>query len=98
MLEQKGDYVGALKGNQGSLSSDAEALLTSVMKAKIKSEGKDYFESSEKSHGQIEIRHFYMYKAKQTFNGKLIWKNLRNFICYEKYICNIITGKETTEI
>jgi predicted transposase YbfD/YdcC len=95
---QKGDYVGALKGNQGNLSDDAEALFTAEIKVKIKSEGKDYYESSEKSHGQVEVRRFYMHKAKQRFNGKQSWKNLRNFICYEKYTCNIVTGKETIEI
>ena len=98
IVEQKGDYVGALKGNQGTLSEDAEALFTTEMKAKIKSESKDYYESSEKAHGQVEVRHFYMLKAKQRFNGKLAWKNLRNFICYEKYTCNIVTGKEAMEI
>ena len=98
IVEQKGDYVGALKGNQGNLSSDAEALFTDEIKAKIKSDRKDYYESSEKSHGQIEVRRFFMLKAKQRFDGKLSWKNLRNFICYEKYTYNIITGKETTEV
>lgn len=98
IVGQKGDYVGALKGNQGTLSDDAEALFTADIKAKIKSEGKDYYESSEKSHGQVEVRRFYMHKAKQRFNGKQSWKNLRNFICYEKYICNIVTGKEAIEV
>ena len=98
IIEQKGDYVGALKGNQGNLASDAEALFTNEIKAKIKLDRKDYYESSEKSHGQIEVRRFFMLKAKQRFNGKLSWKNLRNFICYEKYTCNIITGKEATEV
>lgn len=78
--------------------SDAEALFTPELKTRIKSEGKDYYETSEKFHRQIEVHRFYMYKAKQRFNIKLSWKNLRNFICYEKYTCNIITGKEATEI
>lgn len=98
IVEQKGDYIGALKGNQANLSSDAESLFTTEVKAKIKSDGINYYESSEKSHGQVEKRCFYMHKAKQRFNGKQSWKNLRNFICYEKYMCNIITGKETIEI
>ena len=98
IVGQKGDYVGGLKGNQGTLLSDAEALFTTEIKNKIKSEAKDYYESSEKSHGQVEVRRFFMLKAKQRFNGKISWKNLRNFICYEKYTCNIITGKEATEV
>lgn len=98
IVEQKGDYVGALKGNQGTLSDDAETFFTAEVKSKIKSEGKDYYESSEKSHGQVEVRRFYMHKAKQRFNGAQSWKKLRNFICYEKYTCNIVTGKEAIEI
>lgn len=98
IAEQKGDYIGALKGNQGILSSEAEATFTPEVKAKIKSQGKDYYESSEKSHSQVEIRRYYMAKAKHRFKGVVEWRNLRNFTCYEKYTCNIITGKETTEI
>lgn len=97
IVEQKGDYIGALKGNQGILSSEAEAAFSPEIKAKIKSDGENYFESSEKSHSQIEIRRYYMVKAKHRFNGVVEWQNLRHFICYEKYICNIITGKEITE-
>ena len=98
IVEQKGDYVGALKGNQGILNDYAEAFFTTQAKEKIKSEGKDYYESSEKAHSQIEKRRFYLHKAKQKFDGKTTWKNLRNFICYEKCTYNIITGKESTEI
>lgn len=98
IIEQKGDYVGALKGNQGTLSSDAEALFTVEIKAKIKSDGKNYYEYSEKAHRQVETRRFYMHKAKQRYDGKQSWKKLRNFICYEKYTCDITTGKEKTEI
>ena len=92
IVEQKGDYVGALKGNQGILSTEAEASFTPEIKTKIKSDGENYYESSEKAHSQIETRRFYMVKAKHRFNGIVEWQNLRHFICYEKYICNIITA------
>jgi len=59
--------------------------------------GEFYFESSEKSHSQIEKCKFYMTKARQCFDGVLEWKNLRNFICYEKYTCNVITNEENIE-
>jgi predicted transposase YbfD/YdcC len=98
IVEQKGDYIGALKGNQGSLYSNAEAIFTAEVKTKIKSDGINYFESSEKAHSQVEIRRYYMHKAKQKYDGKQSWKKLRNFICYEKYICDIATGKEKTEV
>jgi Transposase len=98
ITEQKGDYIGALKCNQGNLYSIAEELFTTEVKAKIKSDDINYFESSEKAHSQVEIRRFYIHKAKQKYDGKQSWKKLRNFICYEKYICDITTGKEKTEV
>ena len=45
----------------------------------------------------MEIRRFFMHKARQPYN-KHPWRKLRNFICYEKYICDITTGKEKTEV
>jgi predicted transposase YbfD/YdcC len=38
-----------------------------------------------------------MVKAKHRFNGVVEWQNLRHFVCFEKYTCNIVTGKENLE-
>lgn len=92
-----GDYVGALKGNQGILSALAESTFTDKLKDKIKSEAKDYYYSIEKAHSQVETRKFYLYKAQRRLNGTHEWQNLRNFIRYEKHTYNVITGAENTE-
>jgi len=97
IIEQKGQYIGALKNNQGTLYSKAEELFTLEAKSKIKAENKNFHETKEKSHSQIEHRCFYMIKAKQPFS-KDPWMKLRNFICFEKYTQNIITGAESLEI
>lgn len=97
IADQKGDYVGALKGNQGTLSQEASAYFTDEIKTKIRKDGKNYFESSEKAHGQVETRRFYIAKAIHFFNGYVEWLNLRHFVCYEKHTCNITTGEKTTE-
>jgi predicted transposase YbfD/YdcC len=97
IIEQKGNYVGALKNNQGSLHTTAENLFTLEVKSKIKKELKNFYESKEKAHNQIEHRRFYMIKATQPFS-KEPWAKLRNFICYEKYTQKIITGQESIEI
>lgn len=98
IVGQKGDYVGALKGNQGTLAEIAETMFSPEIKTRMKSDGNNYYEYSEKAHGQVETRRFYMCKAKQRFDGGQSWKKLRNFICYEKYTCNITTGVEKTEV
>ena len=49
IVGQKGDYVGGLKGNQGGLLEVASPLFTKEKKEQIKTEGKFYYETSEKA-------------------------------------------------
>lgn len=97
IVERKGNYVGGLKGNQGTLLVEAETAFSTETKIKLKESAESYYQTSEKAHGQVEIRRFYLKKAVHKFNGGVKWQNLRNFVCYEKYTCNIITNKEKTE-
>lgn len=97
IAEQKGDYVGGLKGNQQNLQKEAEELFTEKVLKSIKGT-KDYYETSEKAHGKVEIRRFYMKKVKRNSTLVIDWKNLRNFVCYEKYTCDVVSGEEKTEI
>lgn len=91
---RKGEYVGGLKGNQAGLLEAVSSRFTDQNKKQITKKGTNYYETSEKSHNQIEIRRFYLLPAKC---GKETWAGLKSFICFEKYTCNIITGEENTE-
>lgn len=91
---QKGEYVGGLKGNQAGLLEAVSSRFTDQKKEQIIKKGMDYYETSEKSHNQIEIRRFYRLPANC---GKETWAGLRSFICFEKYTCNVVTGEENTE-
>lgn len=95
IMERGGNYVGALKGNQGKLALAAAESFTEKNKVRIRKAGKNYYETTEKSHSQIETKQFYMTKAIDLDKE---WQGLRNFICYEKRIFSTITGKESTEI
>jgi predicted transposase YbfD/YdcC len=97
IVDKGGDYVGALKGNQGILSELAESTFTDKLKDKIKSEAKDYYSSIEKAHSQVETRKFYLFKVPRRLNGTHEWRKLNNFIRYEKHTHNVITGAEATE-
>ena len=90
---RKGDYVGGLKGNQSGLLEAVSSVFTKAKKAQVK-KGTDFYETSEKSHSQVETRRFYRVPASC---GKEEWAGLKSFICYEKHTCNIITGQEQTE-
>lgn len=98
IIERNGDYVGGLKGNQGTLLIEAETTFSAETKRKLKESSESYYKTSEKAHGKVEIRRYYLKKAVNNCNGVGEWKNLRNFVCYEKYTCNIITKEEKTEI
>jgi len=98
IVGQKGDYVGGLKGNQGTLLSRAEGIFTPAKREKLKAMDGRYYRESEKAHNQVETRHYYLVKTNTSLNGETEWKDLRSFICCEKHIFNLVTGKETEEI
>lgn len=93
----KGEYVGGLKGNQSKLLELAEKTFSPEVLAEIRKTS-DYYETTEKAHGKVETRRYYLHKAKRGLDGVMGWPRLRNFICYEKYTCDVIDGKETREV
>ena len=96
--EQKGDYVGALKGNHEIFVNEVAEYFTEERRKKICEKGKNYFKMLDKAHNQIETRHFYLTTDIEWFEDKSQWKNLKGLICYEKIVYNIITGIEKKEI
>lgn len=91
---QKGDYVGGLKGNQGGLLEAVASVFSEKTRKSIREKAGGFYETTEKSHNQVEKRSFYLASAKC---GKDDWEKLKSFVCYEKYTCNVITKKEATE-
>lgn len=97
IFEQKGHYIGALKGNHQLFSSEVKSYFTDDRLKKIKEKGTFYYKSLEKARSQVETRQFYMTTSINWFEDKKDWKNLKAFICYEKTIFNTITQKESKE-
>lgn len=97
IVERGGNYVGALKGNQENLEIDASGCFPEEIKKKIREKGNDFYEMIEKAHNQVETRRFYLAKAGRYLSEDKEWQNLRNFICYDKKMFNVVTGKETKE-
>ncbi len=86
ITERKGDYVLGLKGNQSGLLEDVSTCFTEEKKKEIRKKKKDYFQTMEKSHSQIETRTYYLLKAYPDADREKKWKNLNSFICFEKKI------------
>ena len=78
IIDKKGDYVLALKGNQGNLHKDVvDYFGDPEFKKKIKDEG-NYHKTVEKAHGQIETREYYQTEDIEWLPDKKKWKNLKS--------------------
>ena len=60
IVEQGADYILSLKGNQGDLHQDAEALFNWALKTQFKDIPHEYHQTLDKGHGRIEIRRHYL--------------------------------------
>lgn len=56
IIEGEGDYVLALKGNQGTLHHDVQDLLASAQEISFRDVAHDFYQTVEKNHGRLEIR------------------------------------------
>jgi predicted transposase YbfD/YdcC len=97
IANQKGHYVGALKGNHEIFESEVKEFFSDDVKKEIKAKGINYLKTIEKSHNKIETRRFYLSTNVKWFNDLKEWTKLKSFICYEKTSYDIVTGKETKE-
>lgn len=75
---KRGDYVLALKGNQGTLHTDVEEYFQDEeFVKKIKEEG-NYKRTQEKAHGQQETREYYQTNDIHWLMCKKEWKGLKS--------------------
>ena len=94
---QKGDYVGALKGNQANMDEEVRAYFSEDICAQIRTSAVDYYKTLEKAHNQLETREFFLTRKVSWFQDLAQWSGLKSFICYKKVMVNLVTGRETTE-
>ena len=59
IIEQEGDYVLALKGNQGTLHHDVQDLLAYAQEIDFKDVAHDYHQTVNKDHGRLEVRPYW---------------------------------------
>ena len=79
-----GDYVLGLKGNQGTLHENVKEYFTdSEFLKKIRENGA-YKKTSEKAHGQLEIREYYQTEDIKWLEQKGAWKGLKSIIMERK--------------
>jgi len=98
IIEQKGEYVGSLKGNHKIFEEEVSTFFSQAEMEKIQKKGVDYYKTTEKSHNQVETREFFLTRDIKWFQELPDWRGLKSFVCYKKRCKNVITGKVTTEL
>ena len=78
IVEQGGDYVLGLKGNQGSLHEAVEEYFTTAQAADFKNVPYSYTEEVDNEHGRLEIRRYWITEDLCTLPRTELWKGLRS--------------------
>lgn len=81
--QQRADYVIALKGNQGSLHDDVKTYLDGIIDHKALKVEHDYFETTDKGHGRLEVRRYYITEQIDWLPNKEKWLGLKSVGCVE---------------
>ena len=86
IIKQQGDYLLALKGNQGHFHDEVKSFLTVAKEAKFKNLEYDFHEEIDSGHGRIETRRAYAVdfkKYKKYMPEGAKWKKLVSVIMVE---------------
>lgn len=94
IIESKGDYVLALKGNQPMFYQEVKDFFDEEEQEKIRKSGKGYNKTVEKEHGGIAVREYYITDEVNWYGEKRLWKKLRTFGMVHK---TLKQGKERVE-
>ncbi len=83
MVAQQGDYVLALKGNQGDLHQDVEQLFDHAHRQNFRGIEHDFYETQEQGHGRQEIRRYWVMGKTEYLLGAEHWAKLTTIGCVE---------------
>lgn len=86
IVKQGGDYLLALKGNQGSLHEEVQSFLTVAKSADFKNVEYDFHEDVEAGHGRVEVRRAYTIdfkKYQKHLPSGSKWKKLTTLVMVE---------------
>lgn len=84
IIEQKGDYVLGLKGNQSHLHEAVEDFFTVARREHFKGVDYDYVEEVEKDHGRLETRRYWISPNLMTLPRSASWEGLNSIGMVER--------------
>lgn len=84
IVDQEGDYVLGLKGNQGTLHEAVEDFFTTADSNDFEGVEHDYSEELDKDHGRLETRRYWISEDLRTLPDTTNWKGLRSIGMVER--------------
>jgi predicted transposase YbfD/YdcC len=95
IVEQGGDYILALKGNQGGLFEDVQWLFEQAQATQFQESAHDFAQSIDKGHGRVEIRRCWTLSQLDYLVQKPLWKGLQTIAMVQNQ--RRINGQVSTE-
>jgi predicted transposase YbfD/YdcC len=95
IVEQRGEYVLALKGNQGNLFEDVVQLFDHARQQLFRGIEHDCYETQDQAHGRKEVRRYWVMGQTEHLIGAEHWAKLTTIGCVEAE--RQIEGKTTCE-
>jgi predicted transposase YbfD/YdcC len=83
IIDQEGDYVLALKGNQGNLHQDVQQRFETAQKQNFQSIQHDFHQTEERNHGREEVRRYWVMGETESLAGAENWAQLTAIGCVE---------------
>lgn len=83
IVDQGGDYVLALKGNQGNLWEDVSQLFAQAQQQAFQGIEYDYYKTQEQGHGRQETRRYWVMGQTDYLVGAEKWAKLTTIGCVE---------------
>ncbi len=84
IIDQEGDYVLGLKGNQSTLHEDVDDYFTVAFDHDFKGVDHDYYEEIEKDHGRLEVRRYWVSDDLSTLVNTALWEGLTSIGIVER--------------
>jgi predicted transposase YbfD/YdcC len=78
IIQQEADYVLALKGNQGIAHMVVEDYFENALKKDFLGTKFDYYEETNKDHGRIEIRRYWIISDLHWLYDRKLWAGLKS--------------------
>jgi predicted transposase YbfD/YdcC len=83
IIEQKGDYIFSLKGNQSTMHDEVRGWLDEVIAGRLREACLDHDKHVSKGHGRLETREVWCTEQVEWFADRGKWKGLSSLIAVE---------------